>query len=337
MAKVITSAGLNDFIATGKVTEEIKADKPKTPEVKAETPPPEEPKEEPKKEAPEAPDDDVADDDDTKAAMEQSEKLRDAIAKKNAVINRKHREMREAKEAAEESERFAEGQYTRARLAEERATALQRERDDLAAKVTPQEKKVELVKPDPKTFYDDKGQFKAFEYAEELAAYSANKAVADFETKQAEERRKAETAANEAKARERVAEATKKHPDFTEVMQKADVHTHNAVLQYLSASDHIGEVSYYLATHPEYVEKLNALNPLKAIAEIGKLELTFEGTAPAPKKDDAAAAKVVGSAPAPIKPLNSQGSVNTNTDPAKMSFKELRAFERQRAVQRKRS
>jgi hypothetical protein len=340
MAKIVTSAGLNEFISTGKVSEEIKSEKPKPngAEVKAETPVPEkpaEPAEEPQKEAPEAPDDDVADDDDTRAAMEQSEKLRDAIAKKNAVINRKHREMREAKEAAEESERFAEGQYTRARLAEERATALQRERDELAAKVTPPEKKQELVKPDPQSFYDDKGQFKAFEYAEELAAYSANKAVADFETKQAEERRKAETAANEAKARERVAEATKKHPDFTEVMQKADVHTHNAVLQYLSASDHIGEVSYYLATHPEYVEKLNALNPLKAIAEIGKLELTFEGPAPS-KKDDAAPAKVIGSAPAPIKPLNSQGSVNTNTDPAKMSFRELRAYERTRAVQRKR-
>jgi DNA repair exonuclease SbcCD ATPase subunit len=339
MPKVVTSAGLNDFVTTGKITEEFKSEpKLKTTNgaAKVETaevvPPVEEPKDEPI-DTPEAPEDDVADDDDTRAAMEQSEKLRDAIAKKNAVINRKHREMREAKEAAEESERFAEGQYTRARLAEERAAALQRERDDLQAKVVPPEKKAELVKPDPQKFYDDKGQFKAFEYAEELAAYSANKAVADLETRQAEDKRKADLAQAEQLARTRVAEAVKKHPDFKEVMEKADVHTHNAVLQYLSASDHIGEVSYYLATHPEYVEKINALNPLKAIAEIGKLELTFEEKAPS-KKDDVAAAKVTASAPAPIKPLTSQSSVNTNTDPAKMSFKELRAYERSRARKR---
>jgi hypothetical protein len=345
MGKVITSAGLNEFIASGKVTEEIKSEKrpakingaAESLEKKAESvpnEPKEEPKEEPKKEAP---DEDVADDDDTRAAAEQSEKIKSAIARKNAVINRKHKEMREAKEAAEESERFAEGQYTRARLAEERAAKLERERDELAAKTAPLEKKVELVKPDHKTFYDDKGQFKAFEYAEELAAYSAKKAVADLEKNQIEQRKQVEAQAAEQAARERVAAAVKKYPDFKEVLEQADVHTHNAVLQYLSGADHIGDIAYHLAKHPEFVEKINKLNPLRAIAEIGKLELTFEPKAKeSSAKDEPQAltgAKVAG-APAPIKPLNASGSVNTNTDPAKMSFQELRAYERSRARRR---
>jgi hypothetical protein len=343
MGKVITSAGLNDFIATGKV-EEIQSEKRPAkvngtaePEKKAESVPTEPVKEEPKKEEPKAPDEDVADDEDTRAAAEQSEKIKAAIARKNAVINRKHKEMREAKEAAEESERFAEGQYTRARLAEERAAKMERERDDLAAKVAPPEKKVDLVKPDPQTFYDDKGQFKAFEYAEELAAYSAKKAVADLEKNQIEQRKQVEAQAAEQAARERVAAATKKYPDFKEVLEESNVHTHNAVLQYMTGADHIGDIAYYLAKHPEFVEKINKLNPLKAIAEIGKLELTFEPKAKESSvKDEPAAvtATKAAGAPAPIKPLNASGSVNTNTDPAKMSFQELRAYERARARRR---
>ncbi len=342
MAKVVTSQGIQDFVQAGKF-EQIKNDPPKKKQTEA---PPLEVKDkpvvadvsddkkddkEPKKPAHDAPDEDLDDDDDTRADMDKDEKLRDRIARKNATINRKHREMREAREAADEAERFAENQYQRATRAEARAEAQERELAEWRAKAAPLEKKEEKTKPDPKAFYDDKGQFKAFEYAEELAAYSANKAVADDRATQAEDKRKAEHAAAETQARERVAETSKKYPDFAEVMQACDLQTHNAVLQYLSASEHIGEVSYYLAKHPDFVERINKLNPLKAIAEIGKLELTFEKPpAKADEKSDATPAVKTSGAPAPIKPLSSATTVNTNTDPAKMSYKELRAYERSR-------
>jgi hypothetical protein len=112
-------------------------------------------------------------------------------------------------------------------------------------------------------------------------------------------------------------------------LEAADVKTHNQVLQYLTTSEQIGEVSYYLATNPEFVQRINQLHPLKAIAEIGKLELTFEKPAPTPVVVEPVVPKAAG-APAPITPLSSQTSVNTNTDPAKMSYKELRAYERSR-------
>jgi hypothetical protein len=339
MGKVVTSQGLNEFIQTGKA-EVVKPDGKAAvnggaapaletkPEAVAADVGAEPSKDEPPKDketaAPEATD--------TNGLAIPAELL-DEWTRKNAAINRKHREAREAEAAAEESERFAENQYNRARLAEERAERLERELNESKGKAAPAvEKAAEPVKPDPQKFYDDKGQFRAFEYAEELAAYAANKAVADDRAAQAKERQAAEAAQAEIQARARVAETMKKHPDFKEVMESTPVQTHTRVLEYLSASDHIGDVSYYMATHPEFVERINKLHPLKAIAEIGKLEATFDEP---PKKESqeslAAAAKATSSAPAPIKPLNSATTVNTNTDPSKMSFKELRAFERARA------
>lgn len=344
MAKVVTSQGIQDFVQSGKF-DQVKNDPLKK---KADDAPALEVKDKPivadvsraddkkddKKEPKtnDASPEDFDDDDDTRAEMERDDKLRDRIARKNATINRKHREMREAREAAEEAERFAENQYKRATLAEQRADAHERELAELRAKTqAPAVKVEEAKKPDPKAFYDDKGQFKAFEYAEELAAYSANKAVSDDRAKQAEDLRKAEAAAAESLARERVAETTKKHPDFAEVMQASDLKTHTAVLQYLSASEQIGEVSYYLATHPEFVDRINKLHPLKAIAEVRDIEKTFEKPAAKTddKSDDPLPVKMSG-APAPIKPLSSATTVNTNTDPAKMNYKELRAYERSR-------
>lgn len=344
MAKVVTSAGLLDFVSSGKV-DNVKNDPPPK---KREDAPPLEVKDKPPvadasdagdkkaaKAADSAPDEDTAIDDDTRAAIEADQVWRARIDKKDAVINRKHKEMREARESAEEAERFAENQYRRATLAEQRAEAHERELAEWKAKAAPAAKEAEgPTKPDPQKFYDDKGQFKAFEYAEELAAYSANKAVADDRAKQAEDQRKAELAVAETEARKRVAEAIKVHPDFEEVMAATDLRTHNMVLQYLSASEHIGEVTYYLAKHPDFVERINALHPLKALAQVRDLEKTFDKpAAETDKKSEPAPVKTSG-APAPIKPLSSATTVNTNTDPSKMTYRELRAYERSRAHRR---
>lgn len=338
MGKVVTSAGLNEFVSSGKPTEEIKAE-PKQKANGATKAEPLEVKETkpvadigakddaPKRE--EAPPDDVAEDDDTKTKMAADEALRLAIDKKNQTIGRKHKEMREAREAAEEAERFAENQYRRAMLAEQRAEAHEKELNELRAKVAPP--KVEApAKPDPAKFNDEKGQFKAFEYAEALAAYAAETAVAKDRKAQADAQAAQALAAAESVARERVAASIAKHPDYEAVMAASDVKTHTAVLQYLSASEQIGEVSYYLAKHPEYVERINKLNPLKAIAEIGRLEATLEKPPTAQVTEPAAAVAKISGAPAPIKPLSSATTVDTNTDPAKMTFKQLRAYERNR-------
>jgi hypothetical protein len=344
MGKVITGAGLNEFISSGKVEEIKDAPKPKAAKdapalevVKIAGDGGGEKKAEAKED--DAPAEELSSAEEIEAAIKGSDALADYVTKKNATINRKHAQMREAQKAADEAEEFAKGQYTRARLAEERAAQIERELADFRSKAAPAaEKAPESVEPDPAKFYDDKGQFKAFEYAKELASYAAKKAVEEDRAKVLAERQAAEAAAAEAQARARVAASIKKYPDFEHVLGETDTRLHTRVLEYLSASDYIGDVSYYLAKHPDYVERINKLNPLKAIAEIGKLELTFE-----PKTEDTTktvvdevAAKVTTGAPPPIKPLTASGSVNVNTDPAKMSFRDLRAYERSRAAAKRR-
>lgn len=329
MGKVITSGGLNDFIASGK-HEEIKSDpkpqrakdapplevkKESAPvDVKAETKEPEEYKDA---------------DPETQAAIDKDEKARKAI-------NRKHAESMSFKALAEkraaelaDAEEFAKSQWNGKRLSDERAAELEKQIEELK-KGAPAAPKTDEGKPDPKLFVDDKGQFKSFEYAEALASWAAQTAVDKDRKQQAEERRAQEAAQAEALARSRVAETEKRYADFKEVVAAADVRTHQQVINYLSTSEHIGEVSYYLAKNPDFLARINALHPLKAIAEIGKLEATMEKPATKAEEPKPNGAAVVSGAPPPIKTLSSAASVNTNVDPAKMTYKELRAYERSR-------
>jgi hypothetical protein len=335
MGKVVTSQGLTEFIQNGKF-ETVKDAKPNGEAAALEVvkPPPTvelgEKKEAKVEDAP------ADEDPETQAEIEKSERFR-------KTINKKHRAMKEAQEAATDAEEFARSQYNRARLAEERAQALERQLNDSkpAVKAEPEIKKPthdELGADGKPKWYmaDAQGnqQFKAFEYAEALASFAATKAVADDRAKQVEEANKAATAAAEAAAKARVAESRTKHADYDETMEGADVKTHQAVLQYMTGSENIGEIAYYLAKNPDYVERINKLNPLKAIAEIGKLELTFEKPKAEPSKETAAAPKV--GVPPPIQPLSSAGTGIIQTDPAKMDFKELREYERRRKSERTR-
>lgn len=335
MGKVVTSGGLNEFIASGK-HEEIKAD-PK-PKAAKEAPPLEvEKKADPlsaeAQEAKDKPDDEYKDDDaEIQAVIEKDAKARRAVG-------RKHKELMSFKALAEkraaelsDAEEFAKGQWNEKRLSDERAAQLEREIAELKKGATPVAPKSEKGKPDPKVFVDDKGQFKSFEYAEALAEWAANKAVEDDRAKQVQERRQTEATQAEALARQRVAETEKRHPDFKEVVAAADVRTHNDVIAFLSANEHIGEVSYYLAKNPDFLARINAMHPYAAIAELGELIATqFKKPPKANGEKPPADVVTTSAAPPPIKTLSSAGSVNTNVDPAKMTYRELRAYERQRA------
>jgi hypothetical protein len=330
MGKVVTSGGLNEFIETGKHLE-IKAD-PK-PKAQREAPPLEVKKEiapADVKDAPKEEEDYKDPDPETQAFLERDEKARKAVGKK-------HKEAMSFKALAEkraaeltDAEEFAKGQWNEKRLSDERAAQLEREIAELKKGATKEAPQVDKGKPDPKLFVDDKGQFKSFEYAEALASWAASDAVEKDRKAQLEERRVAEAAQAEQLAIARVKETEKKHPDFKQVMDAADVRTHTQVINYLSGSEYIGEVSYYLGKNPEFLARINAMHPLKAIAEIGKLEATFEKPPAAKDESKANGASVVSGAPPPIKTLSSATTVNTNTDPAKMTYKELRAYERSR-------
>lgn len=321
MGKVITGAGMREFIESGK-HETIKND----PKPKANEPAPalEVKKEMPvvdvkAEEKPDYKDDDA----DTQAEIDKSERFK-------KLIGKKHYEMKKAQAEAESADRLAEEQFNRARLAEQKLAEYDAELKRLRTEAAPKEQP-KAEKPDPAKFQDDKGQFKAFEYAEALAAWSADQRLAEFVAKQESDRRAQESAIAEARARELIAKTKDKYPDYDEKIQglmAQDLKTHPQVIGYISSSDQIGDLNYYLATNPDFIKRINAMNPLKAIAAIRDVELTFEKPAPKDEPKVPDAPKVASGAPPPITPLPNGGAVNTNTDPSKMDFRQLRDYRR---------
>lgn len=326
MPKVITGAGLQEFIETGKhenLTAPKKEASKEAPalEVKKEAPPldlkPEE-KVEPKAE-PKAEED----------GLEPEDKdLSEIIRKK---IGKKHRAMKEAQEAAADAETFAKTQYDRARLAEERASQLERELTEAKKVTVPKEP--ELKKPDIKEFTDDKGQVRWTDYTEAVADYSAKKAVADKEARDLEAQQKAaqeKDAAERAEAAKKFKEKADKIDGFQEKLAASQVWFPNAVLEYITESEDGPEIVLHLLDHPETADRISKLRPIKAIAEIGKIQKAFgevkavENPQPPPVVPDR------GGAPPPITPVSGSGTGTINTDPSRMSFKELREYERAR-------
>lgn len=137
---------------------------------------------------------------------------------------------------------------------------------------------------------------------EKAAAYIA----AQVEQKLAE--REAVRAQAEAQAAfaQRMAAARQVHADFDDVVLAADAPVAPAVGEALLTSEHGPEIMYSLASNPGELARLNALSPVAAAREIGKLEAKF-ASAPAPKPPVVAARKPP---PAPITPVQARGVSN---------------------------
>lgn len=389
MGKVITSQGLQDFIETGAISQvpnHVKG----TPAPVAVVPAPvipepapvvlepvaavPEPAPEPAPPVEPTPADDyegISDADQAwiKSAADEIERTRRYANKRLKIAKQEEArriqaetETAAAKAAAEDAEDFAKGQYNRAVLAEERAAVLQRERDALkTAQTPPLEPAPEAKAPDIKEFTNAEGQVDWDKFTDAKATYAADKAVAKDRAERAAEESRAQQAQVDAAFRKRLSAAETKYPDFLQVVGATDLMVPNAVLNYITMSEYGADITYHLASHPDQAERIAKLPPIKAIAEIGKLELSFEKPAavtpppaepapkpvqvptPAPAPAVAAPAPIPapkaaerGGAPPPITPISTQGSGTVITDPSKMSFTQLRAYERQRAVEKKR-
>ncbi len=398
VGKVITAAGLQDFIETGAVTQvknHVKGDKslpgatpveviavvtpPPPPPVApaASTPPPEVAPAAPEAAVapPEAPPP-VTDPDDLPdpyhgiseadkawvlSAPDETERVRRLVGKRHKIAKQEEAMRKTAEEEARDAETFAKGQYERARLAEQRAADLERE---LAAakeaNVAAAAKAAEPpAPPDVKDFTNAEGVTDWNSYSDAKAKHAADQAVAKERADRAAQTQAQERARIEAEFRTRLDKAQTKYPDFLEVVGATDVMVQDAVLQYITESEYGADITYHLASHPDFTDKIRKLSPTRALAEVGKLELTFEkpatvtpappAPAPAPAAPVAAPAPAAvvppvvapkaperGGAPPPITPISSQGSGTVVTDPAKMGFKELRAYERQKEAAKRR-
>lgn len=247
------------------------------------------------------------------------------------VIGKKHRQMKEAEE-------FAREQWRAKQAAEERAEKLQRQLEEQNAKSRPAAAKAE--KPKPEDFAT------VAEYTDALVEYRvAEKLQAEREKS---EREAAEQAAAE-RARqfgERIAKAKEKHADFEEVVSSITGteidRVHKDVVEYLQESEFGADLLYHLAKNPKDLDRFRKLSPRRFIAELGKLEAKLESVPDPPTTTTlsqaaatATAQPAVSKAPAPIAALSSDKSTVVNKDPATMSFKELREYERARDAERR--
>lgn len=250
--------------------------------------------------------------------------------------NRWQAELRAKEKLAEEvaeSERFAENLFNeresfrkKAEDAEARATALEAQKPKAPEFVAPDEK-------DPK-YYNDKGEFQWKAFSTDNAAYEAKKAIQADRQARAEADAKTKADAEVQAFKERVSKATQKYPDWEKIVLASPLLLPNEALAYITQSDYGTDIAYFLAKNPTVSEKIKALHPIRAIAAIRDIETGFEkpaapAAAPAASEPSSKTAERQG-APPPITPIAMNGTTPVQLDPAKMDFKQLRAYEKER-------
>ena len=187
----------------------------------------------------------------------------------------------------------------RAKQAEAEKQALEARLQELESKVAPQ---ASIQEPDVLGEKPQASQFQdAFEYAEALAEWSAERAL--IERDKAEQQRKIEEQRNEViKSWTQKLEAAKAElPDFDDMVASSQVQVRDEVRDAILESDVGPQILYHLASDDDYAQKLAAMPTNKALKELGKLEVQFERKeAQAEVKSEPVARS---KAPAPIKPL----------------------------------
>lgn len=237
-------------------------------------------------------------------------------------IGKKHRAMREAEE-------FARTTYSDLTAERQRADTLQREIE--ALKGTKSQAQPEKDSKEPNA--DD---FKTVgEYAEALAEYKVEKKFAEREAKAETARREQAAMQAQDALNKRIAATVKELPDYADVINDSDLDMPPHITVYIAESPIGPKIGYHFAKHPEDFDRINKLSPIRAIAELGKLEDRLEKpkAEAEPDKGTDAAARTVSRAPSPITPLNASTTVVTK-DPSKMSVQELREHERLQRVAR---
>ena len=192
----------------------------------------------------------------------------------------------------------------RAQESEAKAAQLEKELQELKARVNPQQQQEQKPvvyegKPRADQFND------AYEYAEALAEWSAENALLRRDAEEAG--RKAQEA--EAKKIEswnkKLEKAKEDLPDFDRIVQSSDVIVSDEIKKAILESDVGPQVLYALASDEDFARKLTEMDSVKALKEIGKLEAKFEAKEDKKPKAEKVKAIVSGSkAPEPIRPLS---------------------------------
>lgn len=313
--QVVTSENFQQLVETGKV-EDFKP--PETPKVEAEpvkADAVDQPRGDDGKFVAKTPE--VKADDAAKAEDDEDKDLTEHVRRK---IGAKHRQMKEAEE-------FAEQQYNERKAAERRAEKLEQELTEFRTKSRPAPAE-DNGPPNPDDFKT------VAEYTDAPTDYKLEKKLAEYRQNEAA-RTQQEAAAKMFNAhQERLAKAMKEIPDFEEITS-IDVNLPPHISQHIVESDMGPLLGYHLAKYPEERDRIFKLSPVRAVAELGKLEMKLEKPAKVDGEKPDARVTSISKAPTPITPLDGK-STPVQKDPAKMSFQELRAWDKERRAARRR-
>lgn len=328
MAQVLTNENMSGFLETGKVPEFVKpeAEKPKakpadtgvaqpkaSTDAKSDAQSGKKPaadantESESDKLARASEHDDPADDVEGDDGLTPRQK-RDLTAKMLKAVGAKHKALKKA-------EAFAESQSNERRLAEKRADALQAEIDQIKAQLTPQSAS-EGQRP-------TRGAYTTQEdYEDALIDWGHSQR----EKRRAQDQAKKEREEREASFKKRIDGAFEKYPDFQELIdQHGESSIPGHISEFLIESDIGEEIAYTFAKDPKILERLSKLSPVKAIAELGKLEASISKDEPEKPADTTLAS--LSRAPKPITPV-SETATPLPPDPEKMNADQLHEFRR---------
>jgi DNA repair exonuclease SbcCD ATPase subunit len=225
----------------------------------------------------------------------EAEAKQEGERKQNPKLERRFSEITKQRE---EARKEAQQEREARQALEQRLAALENQKQP--AKVAAIDEK-----PQPSQFSD------AFEYAEALAEYTADKRIAEMKQQEAQ--------AKEAEERQKVIKTWAKKvetakasmPDFDEIVASSDVVVNDDIRDAILESDVGPQILYHLAENDEIAKKIAGLSPKAALREIGKLEARFEVKPEAEKT----APIVKSKAPTPIQPIRGgKGSPDVQLD-----------------------
>ena len=226
-----------------------------------------------------------SDDADKEATPTEDRKPNPKLEKRFSELTKRRAEAEaKAEAAANEARELKE----RLRQYEQQSAPVQQESDGLSEK------------PQPSQFND------AFEYAEALSEWSAEKAIADMKKAEAQAKIQEQQAEQMKAWSKRIEEVKAELPDFDDMVQSSEVIVSDEIKAALYESDVGPKIMYHLAENPELAEKLNQMSAISALREFGKLEAKFEAKAESKPEGKPVVAK--SKAPAPISPLKTNGS-----------------------------
>jgi hypothetical protein len=236
-------------------------------------------------------------------------------------IGKKHRAMKEAEE-------FARSTYSDLTAERQRAEALERELN--ALKGTKSQAQPEKDSKEP-----NQDDFKTVgEYAEALAEYLVDKKFAAREAKQEQDRREQAARSAQDALNQRIAATVKELPDYAEVISESDLDMPPHIAVYIAESPIGPKIGYHFCKNPADFDRINKLSPIRAIAELGKLEDRLDKKPDAKAdKADAGTVVAVSRAPSPITPLNGTATPVTK-DPSQMTLQELKTYEANKRASR---